>query len=69
VSGKEDEMNNNFFQVPVFRRPQLSCTWVDTGDPAQPLACRWIARRRAQSFELSDELNASADHEGLSISA
>jgi hypothetical protein len=69
VSGKEDKVNHAIFEIPAFRRAPLSCVWVDTGDPARPLACLWIVRRRAQASEMSFERNASADHDGLSISA
>jgi hypothetical protein len=69
VSGKEDKMKNDIFQLPAFRRAPLSCVWVDTGDPAQPLACLWIVRRRAQASEMSLEMSTSAEQDGLSISA
>jgi hypothetical protein len=65
VSGKEDKMNSTIFQFPAPGRAPLSCVWIATGDAAQPLACRWIVRRRLQTRELSAPLN----HEGLSISA
>jgi len=34
-----------FFVQPVAAqgvRPALSCVWIETGNPRQPLACVWI---------------------------
>ena len=27
----------------------LSCVWIKTGNPAQPLDCRWMARKESAS--------------------
>ena len=34
---------------PVRRTPALSCVWIETGNPTQPLACKWIASDQAES--------------------
>lgn len=31
----------------VRRTSPLSCVWFETGNPVQPLACRWIANEPA----------------------
>jgi hypothetical protein len=31
------------FIVPTARRSTLSCVWIETGNPARPLACTWIS--------------------------
>jgi hypothetical protein len=28
------------------RRAALSCVWLATGNPAQPLVCRWVVEKR-----------------------
>jgi hypothetical protein len=30
------------------RAVALKCVWVETGNPAQPLACRWVANPQAK---------------------
>ncbi len=41
---KEDDMTEIILTFPVRRTGPLSCVWIKTGNPAQPLACRWIPR-------------------------
>lgn len=31
---------------PVRRTDLLSCVWIRTGNPAQPLVCRWTSSAR-----------------------
>jgi hypothetical protein len=37
-------MSKTLFVLPAVERSTLSCVWIYTGDPAQPLACVWIDR-------------------------
>jgi hypothetical protein len=37
-------MTKALFDLPGGERSVLSCVWVATGNPAQPLACVWIDR-------------------------
>jgi hypothetical protein len=36
------------FPIPTKNRASLTCVWTETGNPRQPLACRWVARDPAQ---------------------
>jgi hypothetical protein len=39
-------MTNFVFHFSAFaveNRGPLTCVWVETGNPRQPLACRWVA--------------------------
>ena len=40
-------MTEIIFAFPFRRTPPLTCVWYETGHPAQPLACRWIANEPA----------------------
>jgi hypothetical protein len=35
-------MIRTIFEMPDTTRHALSCVWIDTGNPTQPLACVWI---------------------------
>jgi hypothetical protein len=37
-------MGLNTYSVPDTQRSMLSCIWIETGNPVQPLACIWIDR-------------------------
>jgi hypothetical protein len=37
-------MTKALFVLPGVERSVLSCVWIGTGNPAQPLACVWIDR-------------------------
>ena len=37
-------MTKALFVFPGVERSVLSCVWIATGNPAQPLACVWIDR-------------------------
>ena len=43
VCRKEDVMTEIILNFPVRSRARLSCVWVETGNPARPLACKWIS--------------------------
>jgi hypothetical protein len=64
VRGKEVAMNKIAFAVATVRSAPLDCVWVSTGNPAQPLECRWIPRRLAPNAVLNesagDDLRISA---------
>jgi hypothetical protein len=32
---------------PLRRVAPLSCVWIETGNPAQPLVCKWTSRPKA----------------------
>jgi hypothetical protein len=35
-------MTRTICTLPVVQRSRLSCVWIETGNPVQPLACVWI---------------------------
>ena len=37
-------MANIILKFPIRKVVPLSCVWIETGNPGQPLACRWTAR-------------------------
>jgi hypothetical protein len=37
-------MTKTLFVLRGVERSTLSCVWIDTGNPAQPLACVWSDR-------------------------
>jgi hypothetical protein len=37
-------MTEAIFVLPGAERSTLSCVWIATGNPAQPLACVWVDR-------------------------
>jgi hypothetical protein len=37
-------MTKTLFVLPAAKHSTLSCVWIDTGNPALPLACVWIDR-------------------------
>jgi hypothetical protein len=44
--------------------PTLSCVWVATGNPRQPLACMWIDRteRQTQVSNIGEVASAGEAH-------
>jgi len=54
VCGEEDIMIRTMFVVPAGRRAALNCVWVRTGNPARPLACRWVAAEGAAATATND---------------
>ena len=44
---KEDVMTEIILTFPVRRAKVLSCVWYETGNPARPLACKWVAGEQA----------------------
>jgi hypothetical protein len=40
-------MTEIIFTFPVRRTTPLSCVWIETGNPAQPLISKWISRPKA----------------------
>lgn len=41
-------MTETILTFPVRRTPVLCRVWFETGNPAQPLACKWIATGPAE---------------------
>jgi hypothetical protein len=37
-------MTEIILTFPARRAGQLACVWIKTGNPARPLACRWVPR-------------------------
>jgi hypothetical protein len=35
-------MTEIILSFPSRNRAQLSCVWIETGNPTRPLACKWI---------------------------
>jgi hypothetical protein len=52
-------MTNTILTFPIISRSPLSCTWVETGNPNQPLACVWLDRRLFKQDRSSRETGAS----------
>lgn len=42
-------MTKIILSFPMCRRAPLFCVWFETGNPAQPLACKWIAAAELHS--------------------
>ena len=42
-------MTEIILTFPVRRTAVLICVWYETGNPARPLACRWIAQEPADA--------------------
>jgi hypothetical protein len=40
---KEETMTKIILSFPVVTRSLLSCIWIKTNDPRQPLACVWTS--------------------------
>lgn len=55
-------MTNTLFALVDMARSTLSCVWIETGNPKQPLACVWIDRdlRIVQDHEDSQREGHSA---------
>jgi hypothetical protein len=47
-------MTEIILSFPVRNRASLSCMWIETGNPAQPLVCQWIARHQTESVHKFD---------------
>lgn len=43
---KEDVMIEIIFAFSVRNCTQLSCVWIETGNPERPLTCRWVVPRQ-----------------------
>jgi len=51
-------MTEIILNFPVCNVARLSCVWIKTGNPAQPLVCKWVCRQKsgaAQSLEIAEE--------------
>jgi hypothetical protein len=53
-------MTNTILTFPIISRSPLSCTWFETGNPNQPLACVWLDRRLRKRDRSSREAGESA---------
>ena len=47
VCRKEEAMAKIILTIPVRRVAPLSRVWIKTGNPAQPLVCKWISRLKS----------------------
>jgi hypothetical protein len=52
-------MTEIILTFPVRRTAPLSCIWIRTGNPAQPLICRWTSGSRSSAGLPTDEANES----------
>jgi hypothetical protein len=50
-------MTKVIFTFPVRRVASLSCIWMKTGNPAQPLVCKWTS----SALSSADLLATGAD--------
>jgi hypothetical protein len=39
-------MTQNILTFSLRRKGTLACVWHETGNPARPLACKWILREQ-----------------------
>jgi hypothetical protein len=53
-------MTNTTLTFPIITRSPLSCTWVETRHPNQPLPCVWLDRRLHKRDGSSRGARASA---------
>jgi hypothetical protein len=42
-------MTKTVITFPVRRTTKLFCVWFETGNPNQPLACKWVTGRHASA--------------------
>lgn len=59
-------MNNTIFKFPIANR--VSCAWIRTGNPRQPLACVWIDADRRR-LTASDGIPSDNSFEGIRLCA
>lgn len=50
---KEDVMTKILI-LPGVRSSALSCVWIETGNPKQPLACIWVDREMRIAFDATN---------------
>lgn len=55
-------MTKNILHFPVAARRALICVWVQTGNPEQPLACKWMTRIPASAHSSALEGERSFGH-------
>lgn len=51
-------MTEIILNFPVRNVAGLTCVWIETGNPTQPLVCQWVSRQKsnaAQSPEIAEE--------------
>jgi hypothetical protein len=48
-------MTRTVLNFPVRDTAALRCVWIETGNPAQPLVCKWVSRKATQDPELKTE--------------
>lgn len=51
-------MTDIILSFPVRRTARLSCIWIETGNPAQPLICKWITPQQSGA----DHIKTAALH-------
>lgn len=55
-------MTKIIFAFPVRNRTLLTRVWFETGNPRQPLACKWIASRQIDSDRSSTSVEGAQAH-------
>ena len=53
-------MTRTVLNFPVRNTAPLRCVWSETGNPAQPLVCKWVSRKAAQNPERKTEVHDSS---------
>ena len=48
-------MTEIILTFPVRKVASLSCVWIKTGNPAQPLACKWAPRPKVSADPVATE--------------
>lgn len=51
-------MTQTILNFPVRNAERLRCVWLETGNPAQPLVCKWVSGKQAcsaQAIEIEDD--------------
>ena len=61
VCWKEEVMTEIILTFPVRRIASLSCVWIKTGDPAQPLVCTWTSRPKSGADLTATETDEPED--------
>jgi len=51
-------MTEIILKFPMRKVAGLTCVWIETGNPAQPLVRKWVSRQKSgagQSSEIAEE--------------
>jgi hypothetical protein len=48
-------MTETILSFPVHKTAALSCVWIKTGNPAQPLVCKWVSQAESSDDPIPTE--------------